>query len=253
MAAIFRLFEGCLLVAMGTFMVTLSQSSLYWQFLNPKYSWLTLVSGIALAIIGFACLFNVQRQRKLSEFVGILVFLSLAATAVYSFDSMVETETIEGSLTTEYSANETPSVTIGGTEYVKINGAELMLAEQEGNVAAGQAYAVQGALIRSSELDQTGHVGVGRLLITCCFADSIGVVTLVKVTNPEAYSPGAWVRVLGVVEEGKSLPGQNIVLNGALTGVRSERFVLRADEVEERKVEGVPFIFEIRNEAPYAY
>jgi len=45
MAALFRMIEACLLCAMGAFMVVLSQSSIYWQFFNPKYSWLTFVSG----------------------------------------------------------------------------------------------------------------------------------------------------------------------------------------------------------------
>jgi len=238
---------------MGTFMVVLSQSSVYWQFLNPKYSWLTLISGTALVIIGFACLINTQRQRKMSEFIGILIFLLLAGTAIVSFDYMVEPDFGSGSLTREHTVDETPTVKLGNTEYVKINSAELVLGEQEGTVMAGQAYAVQGAVIRSKKLDQEGYIALGRLNITCCFADSIGVVTLVQVSNPESYSHGTWARVLGVLEEGVPLPGETIVLNGALTGVRSEKYILRAAEVTEQPVEGVPFIFEIRDKAPFAY
>lgn len=253
MATLFRLIEACLLVAMGTFMAVLSQSGIYWQFLNPKYSWLTLVSGIVLSVIGFACLLNTQRQRKVSEFIGIVAFLLLAGTSITTFEYTVEGELGGGSLTREYAVESEPTVVVDGTEYVKINGAELLLGEEGGFVSAGQAYAVQGVVVRTPELDQAGYITLGRLNITCCFADSIGVVTLVKVENPESYAHGTWVRALGVLEEAVVLPGQAIVLDGALTGIRSEKYVLLAAEVKEQPVEGVPFIFEVRDKAPFAY
>lgn len=255
MAVMFRFIEACLIVGMGTFMAVLSQSSLYWQFLNPKYSWLTLVSGIILTIIGFACLLNTQRQRKVSEFLGVVIFLALAVTAItsFSYEVMEDPDEYGGSLTQEYGVDDSPSVLSGGMEFVKINAAELLKGEQEGFVTAGQAYAVQGAVIRTPELDEVGYIGLGRLNITCCFADSIGVVTLVKVADPQAHVHGTWARALGVLEEGAPLPGKTIVLNGALTGVRSHELFLRALEVKEHPVEGVPFIFEVRSQAPFAF
>lgn len=252
MAAIFRLTEAFLLVSMGAFMAVLSQSSMYWQFINPKYSWLTLVSGVVLAITGFGSLINTQRQRKVSEFVGILVFLFLAGTALTSFDYMREGD-LGGSLTMESVADALPSVVVGDTEYTKINGAELLLGEQGGFVSAGQAYAVQGAVVRTPELDQAGFIALGRLNIICCFADSVGVVTLVKVANPEGFEHGSWARALGVLEEGTVLQGKSIIISGSLTGTRSEKHFLRATEVKEQSVAGLPFIFEVRDQVPFAY
>lgn len=253
MSALYKLIEACLLVAMGTFMAVLSQSNIYWQFINPKYSWLTLVSGVVLTVIGFASLLNHQKQRKVSEFLGVLVFLFLAGTAVVSFGDTVESG-FGGSLTSSgYESTGEPSVTLDGVEYIKINGAELLLAEKEGAVSVGQPYAVQGAVIRSPKLDEAGYIGLGRLNITCCFADSIGVLTLVRVSTPDEHVHGTWVRVLGELEEGVPIPGEAIVLDGTLTGVRSDQFSLRAVEIAEQPVEGVPFIFEVKEQAPYAY
>lgn len=256
MPMLLRMTESCLLVAMGSFMAVLAQSSIYWQFINPRFSTVTLVSGVALIAIGFATLFDTHRRRTMGQCLGFLVFLGLAATAVFQFDSMgMASAPLEGEtgLSMEYAGEDTADVVFDGVSYVKINVAELLNAEGEGEVTPGQAYAVQGAVIRSPELDRAGCIGVGRLLITCCFADSSGVVALVKVDDPDTHAAGSWVRVLGTIEQGVPFAGDTITLSGALTGVKSEQFVIRAVAVEERAVEGVPFIFEIRSEAPYAF
>lgn len=253
MAALQRMIESCLLVAMGGFMAVLSQSSLYWQFLNPQYSLLTLVSGIILLIIGFVCLFHTERKRKVSEFVGVVVFLVLAGTAITTFEYGGEPTQHAGSLNMEYNDDGSPTITVAGQEYVKINLAELLNAEPQGKIVAGQAYAIQGAVVRSDELDRAGYIALGRLVISCCFADSTAAVSLVKVDDPSLYVAGSWVRVLGVTEEQTPFPGKTITLSGALVGSRSERFVLRANEVSEQPVQGVPFVFEIREEQPFAY
>ncbi len=45
MNTLLRFIETFLLVTMGTFMVWLAFSSSYWQFINPKYAWLTITAG----------------------------------------------------------------------------------------------------------------------------------------------------------------------------------------------------------------
>ncbi|NDV25275.1 hypothetical protein [Desulfovibrio sp. JC010] len=254
MAGLLRFLESLLLVGTGTFMVVLSCSSYYWQFLNPKYSWLTFVTGVVLSVVGGVCLFNWERQRKISELLGIVVFLGLAYTAVVSFEYMGEDDyglAESGGLTGEFHAEIKPAVDYGGVEYTKINLAEMLAVEEF--VSAGDAYAVQGLVLRTPELDRAGFIGVGRLFITCCFADSTAVVCLVKVDTPDQFKEGAWVRVLGTLEKGVPALEKSLTIKGALNAVRSDTFVLKAVEVEEHPVEGMPFIFDVKTEPPFEY
>lgn len=257
MTTILRFTEACLLIAMGTFMGVLALSDAYWQFLNPAYSWLTLTSGVAITVVGFGCLFNTQRRRKVSELLGVVVFLGLAVTSL-AMPNVFEGEgTVDTSLSRPYvegsESSGEPTVTVDGTEYVKINVAELVVGEMDGWLDAGGAYAIQGAVVRTEELDQHGYIGVGRLMITCCFADSTGVVSLVKVDDPESFQTGAWVRAMGILEEGSPFPGQIIHVRGALTAFRSEKYVFNAAKVEPFPMDGVPFVFEIRDKMPFAF
>ena len=253
MAVLFRVLESLLLTGAGAFMVVLANTSYYWQFLNPKYSWLTGLSGAILSIVGAACILNKERQSKISELLGIVVFLSLAGVAVHSFEYAGEDNywTPSGGLTGEFMAEIDPVVSYDGVEYVKINVAELLVIESE--LSAGEAYAIQGLVLRSEELDRRGYIGVGRLFITCCFADSTAVVSLVEVDEPEKYEAGSWVRVLGVL--GAEVPSfdKNLTIKGALSAVRSDTFTLKAVEVEESSVEGMPFIFDVKTERPFEY
>lgn len=254
MAVLLRMIEACLLVAMGSFMAVLSQSSMYWQFLNPRYAWLTLGAGAVLVVVGFGCFFNTTRKRRVTELLSIVAFLLLVWVAL-TMTPFFTDEALSpfGDLAGDSFDKPAPTVEIDGDEYIRINVAELYVGEQEGTVTPGQAYAMQGTVLRTKELDQAGYIGLGRLLIQCCFADAVGVVSLVKVDDPGAYKEGAWARVAGVVEKGTPFPGSSITVKGALTLVRSERFSLRAESVEETKMEGLPFIFEIRPAPPYAY
>ena len=162
MAGLLRLLESVLLIGAGAFMVTLSRSSYYWQFLNPKYSWLTLVTGSVLAIVGTACLLNKERQRKVSELLGIAVFLGLAGVAISSFEYPGKDDFADygaapsGGLTGEFHVEVEPAVAYGGVEYLKMNLAETLAVEE--SLSAGDAVAVQGLILRSDELDRAGFI-----------------------------------------------------------------------------------------------
>ncbi|WP_415716726.1 hypothetical protein [Maridesulfovibrio sp.] len=258
MAVLIRFIESFLLIFMGSFMAMLARSPIYWQFIHPKYSWLTFVSGVILIIVGFGCFFHTQRKRKVSELLGVLSFLVLAGTAITTSGSLGMPETKPsmggGGFTMEYPEEKiSPTMEIGGREYTKINVAELLLGESEGFVKPGNRFAIQGTVVRAPELDREGYICVGRLLITCCFADSTAVLTPVKVDDPERYQSGAWVRAVGTIEEKVLLPGMSFTLPGALTAVRSDIYIMHAIEVEEVSVEGVPFIFDIQGQAPFSY
>lgn len=267
MALLFRLFEASLLAAMGVFMVGFALSDAYWQILNPKYSWLTFVAGLAIVLVGIGGFFHTGRRPKLTEVLSIAVFLCLALVALLAPHSLVggsfETEEpvrngggyAGGSLTLHYEeeAAPLPVVTFEGETYTRMNLAELLAGEEGGWVQAGGRYAVQGAVLRTPEMDAVGYIGIGRLFIYCCFADAVGVVALVKVDRPEEYRTGSWVRTLGVLSKGKPFPGLSMRMVGSLSTARSEQFVLHGVEVEKAPMEGVPFILDIKKESPFSY
>lgn len=258
--ALARLAEACLLAGAGAFMVALAVSSGYWQYLNPRYSWLTLAAGACVLALAFAALADGRRRRRPTELAGLAVFLCLALasqTLPGMLAAPVASSSVQGGLTfsDDYGSAEAeePVVSFAGREYVRINAAELIAGESGGWVREGGLFAVQGGVARTPELDRAGLVAVTRLFISCCFADAAGVVALVRVDDPEAFAPGTWVRVLGRMAPAPPLPDTEIAIYGALSAIRSDRFVLVAENVETPEFTGVPYLFEIRSEPPFAY
>jgi len=284
MAAVVRFIEACLLAAMGAFMVALALSSGYWQYLNPKYSWLTLVAGGCVMTLGFAALLDGHRRRKGTELAGLTVFLGLAVASQMLPGMLADSGPAmpgRGGLSFsggfggvrsdgydsefgggygpgfgggyEDDLDAEPVVAHAGQEYVKINVAELIAGESGGWVRQGDLFAVQGGLARTPELDRAGLVAVTRLFISCCFADAAGVVALVRVDDPESFAPGSWVRVLGRVMPVPAVEATRISIFGALTAIRSDRFALLAENIETQEFTGIPYLFEIRSRQPFAY
>lgn len=255
MPGFLRLVQACLLAAMGTFMVTLALSPNYWQFLNPKYSWLTLTSGVLLTLVSFGCIIHRTRRARFDEMSALGVFLLLATLAI-TLPNNLFTQTpggeTEGSFTGTWPEVGPPTMSIDGTEYIRINSAELIMGETEGWVQPGNQYVVQGMVARSPELDQAGYIAVGRLFIACCFADASGVATLVEVDDPTSYDPGQWVQAAGILAPMKN-PGGTLSMTGALSAITSEQYGLTDTTVTTSGQPSVPFVFEIRKEAPFAY
>ncbi|MFH1915498.1 MAG: hypothetical protein ABIK45_14645 [Pseudomonadota bacterium] len=283
MAALVRLMEVCLLATMGAFMVALATSPGYWQYLNPKYAWLTLVAGGCVMILGLGALLDSQRRRKGTELAGLAIFLGLAVASQVLPGKLFEpgpTMPQRGGLSFFGGAGGVheggydagfgggtgvgfgggyedddlePVEILDGREYVKINVAEMIAGESGGWVREGDLFAVQGGLARTPELDRAGLVAVTRLFISCCFADAAGVVALVRVEDPESFTPGTWVRVLGRVVPVPVVEETRVSIFGALTAIRSDRFALQAENVETPEFTGVPYLFEIRSSQPFAY
>lgn len=253
-----RITQSLLLVCMGGFMACLALSSSYWMFLNPKYSPLTLTTGLIIMVLGCAGLFNTQRKPGWSELLALAVFLCLAGSSSLTLSAIYK-EPPQGLTGTEFDApalsdDSEPVLTIRDQEYLKINLAELLAGESEGRTKPGGLYAFQGSVLRSPALDKAGYIGVGRLLIICCFADAIGVVYLVEVEDPDGYPSGAWVRAAGEIQQTTPTPiDDTIAIAGALATVQSENYVLQAVEVEELPQADMPYIFEVRNSAPFAF
>ena len=77
-----HLLEACLLTGMGVFMAVFAWSDRYWQFINPKYSWLTFAAGLLIVLAGLARFRRPGRTPRPSEMLSIAVFLGIALTAL---------------------------------------------------------------------------------------------------------------------------------------------------------------------------
>ncbi|WP_419786180.1 hypothetical protein [Pseudodesulfovibrio sp.] len=262
MGTLLRLLEALLLTGMGAFMVWLSGSSIYWQLLNPRYSWLTLTAGAIFVLLGIAHLFHAGCKGRVAQLLSIAIFLGLTGMAVLGPDTFTPPSPppgggyTGGSLTRSYDDEAPPpqpAITVDGVTYTRLNLAELLAGEDGGWTRENERYAVQGTVLRSPELDKAGYIAVVRLYVYCCFADAVGVVALVAVDDPTGYRQGTWVRVLGTLTRGAPFPGQTFNVTGAFSTARSDTYVITADQVKETAIEGVPFILDINREPPFAY
>ncbi len=281
-ASLLPLARACFLAGMGAFMIMLSVSPMYWRFLNPKYAWLSLGTGVAIALVGVGSLCIPQTARRswgvvAGELAAVGVFLGLALTAVTvpnPFSIPVPSVASEDGFIQDAGTfvlhDAPPPATFSGAEpavreahsarllladgeYVRINIAELLAAEGTDSVSAGQRYVVRGGVVRTPELDAAGYIGVGRLLITCCFADAAGVAYLVRVENPQAWPHGGWVETAGILRPRDAKSPASVPVRGALSAIISDKYVLEAQKVESGHMPDIPFIFSVHRAEPYAF
>lgn len=269
MASLLRFCEACLLCAVGSFMLVLASSSEYWRFIHPKYAWISFTAGAAITILGGASLFNRRKQAKASELAALLLFCVIAFAATNlptpfmggipdnaALDDLGPDEPPLSFTGLPEPAPEdlAPRLTIKGKEYVKINEAELIFLDGEHRAKPGDGFAIQGSVVRTKELDKAGVIAVARLFISCCFADATATAYLVKVDAPEAFANGQWVRAAGRIQPTtEALKHITLPVPGAITTVIGENYLLHADDVRPSPPTGLPFLFEMKPQEPYAY
>lgn len=251
--------QSLLLIGTGTFMLALSLSDTYWHLLNPKYSWLTFSAGLVITVLAFAGLLARSRKPVLSELICLLLFLTLALASVSLPNPFFPAELASPDFDlpdfsgSEASAPE-PRVTINGAEYIRINPGELLVLEDTGKLNSGDRYQVQGQVIRTPEMDRTGHLAVSRLLITCCIADAVSLAYLIKVDDPNDFESGEWVRSAGVIlRERPALKEPLLAVTGTLPAISSEKFVILSERTVPAAPVGPHFLFEIREQEPFAF
>ncbi len=268
MASFLRLCETCLFCLIGSFMVVLACSSEYWRYIHPKYSWLSITAGSIIILLGIATFFNRSKKARASELIAFLIFCIIAFASTSLPTPFMGAEHEAGledlgpeepplsftGLPEPTQEQQSPRLTIDGKEYIKINQAELIVLDGDKRVQPGDRYVIQGSVVRTPVLDASGVVAVARLLITCCFADAAATAYLVNVPSPEAFENGEWVRVAGRIQtEAESLKQITLPVPGAITTVIGENYMLQSDEIQPDKPTGLPFLFQIRNQEPYAY
>jgi hypothetical protein len=252
MSSFLRWSQGLLLILLGGFMLTLVTTGNAWQFLNPKFQWLTGSTGAGLMLCGaFLPLSPFCRPRP-GTVLALAAFLLVAGLAGQNLTSPGGPA---GFASPAPAAPPEPSrLSENGQEYIKINTAELYLLGEAEPPSMGSRYAVQGMALRAGELDVRGELALVRLSIVCCLADALAVGLRVTGVVAGDVPAGAWVRICGrLAPADPASPNPTLTLPGVVTTMLSERITLAAEAVEVIEPPQVPYMFEFHDREPYAY
>jgi uncharacterized repeat protein (TIGR03943 family) len=243
--------EGFILLALGLAMSGLVQSDTYWLYLNPKFKWLTLTTGIVLMLLGLISAFR-NRRPNLYRMVVFVVFGIIAGVG-YLLPN--PTAPAFSSSLTEPADRVESRLTLGGQEFIKINLGELFnISEVEEADKMGEHYVTRGVVKRSPELDEKGQFVLFRVFMWCCFADAVAVGFRVSYDHPHELRDGQWAKVYGKLRQLPSeLPELNVSVEGITSKALNKIYGIAAHTVEEIDPPPIPFMFEFRKSEPYAY
>jgi hypothetical protein len=259
--------DGLCLICLGGLMAALARSGLYWYFLNPRFSMLTLCAGVLLLLVGLVLLVRPLPSKatpgRLWRQAVLLGFLSLAATAW----GQAASEPLPGAanpaaaentaLAPESEAPADPHPVKNGAEYLRLNLAELYIMLDKGRTDLPPRFALRAVVVRAPELDARGHVLLKRTAVVCCLADSMELSFLVRGAGLERAKSGDWVEVFGSLEP---LPDADADLlkatpkaEGPSLSLTYPKSRIQADLVEPIPAPAFPYLFEFREAEPFAW
>jgi uncharacterized repeat protein (TIGR03943 family) len=243
--------EGFILFALGLAMSGLVESDTYWLYLNPKFKWLTLTTGIVLMLLG---LISALRNRR-PNFSRIVLFLFFGTIAGIGYLMPNPTSPAFSSSLTEPADKVESRLTLGGQEFIKINLSELYnISESAETSKIGEHYVMRGIVKRSPELDEKGQFVLFRVFMWCCFADAVAVGFRVSYDHPEELRDSQWVNVYGKLRLLPSeLPEPKVPVQGITSKALNKGYEIAAYKVEEIDPPVIPFMFDFRKSEPYAY
>lgn len=250
-----RLGRGAALAALGGAMLHLAQAENYWMFLNPRFQMLTGGSGLVLVLLGAAV--ALARGRRCTA-PGAATMVLMAALTLAAQQASLPKAPEHTPLTGPTEAQEleespAPRITVDGTEYVRLNLAELLVgAMPDSGITAPRHFAARGMVVRLPELDARGAFVLVRVQIVCCLADAVGVGFVVHApgTAPET---GTWVEVRGSLEPLGPDPAPQVAFPGVIGVLLGEEHAVAAASVEPVAAPSVPFIFTMHDQEPFAY
>jgi hypothetical protein len=259
--------DGLCLLCLGGLMSALARSNMYWYFLNPKFSMLTLCAGALLLLVGFVLFLRPLPSQatpgRLWRQAVLLGFLSLAATswsqaASEQFTGAANPASTDGvALAPEPEAPADPHPVKNGAQYLRLNLAELYIMLDKGRTDLPPRFALRAPVLRTPELDARGHVLVRRTAVVCCLADSLDLGFLVRGDGLEGVKNGEWVEVFGALEP---LPASDADLlklvpkgKGPSLSLTYPKARIRADIIEPTPAPEFPYLFEFRETEPFGW
>lgn len=274
--------DGLGLAGLGGFMLWLSASSVYWQYLNPKYRPLTVASAVVLLGLGLVAALRTSRRESFGAAVRPLIYFGFLALGLASAELKFEVKTRPAQDDIQYrlvvapppldpSAVEEPYLdpartsdavkdaasgraTLAGAEYVPLNIGELFGLTTNGTIREPNRFVVRGIAVRDERLAKRGEFAVVRAAVYCCLADAIGVGFRVLEPLPAGLPDGAWVRLyceLTPSDTPKAV--QTVRRKGLFVTSLHKDYALKAVHVEPIDPPGDPYMFQWRESEPFAY
>jgi uncharacterized membrane protein YcgQ (UPF0703/DUF1980 family) len=144
---------------------------------------------------------------------------------------------------------------VDGIEYIKINLAELyMLSEKEGPFRIGTHYVVRGMVKRSPTLDSSGQIALIRNAVFCCLADSVAMGFRMQSSDVDKLADGQWVEVYGTLSRlAEELPDHALQTEGLHLTLLNESYTLTPSKIVSIEAPEIPFMFDFKEQEPYAY
>ncbi|MCB2227351.1 MAG: hypothetical protein KQH53_11795 [Desulfarculaceae bacterium] len=250
--------EGLILTGLGLCMIQLAFSQDYWMLLNPSFRWLTGTAGGLLALCGLAAALITGRRAGLVRPLLLGLLLALAISWDLGAWSQPGVGTGGAAFNPQQRQRIASRLQHGGHEYIKINLAELfLLAEQAPEAWADKRYVFRGQVVNTAKLSAKKHFAVVRLSVWCCLADAVWVGFAVSLPpGAELPGQGQWVRIYGRLVARQGAPDQSeAVMDKAtnrLTAINS-RCLFRSEALVPIKMPRPPYMFQTRQQEPYAY
>ncbi len=237
--------EGLIITVIGLYMGLLVLFGDYWRYMNPRFKWLTGTTAALLFLMGTIAAFFPTRQPKLSRIVIFLLFVRLLTVADLGI-----------SLAPRLGMDLQPSrVSVEGTEFIRINLAELYaLAERRDPAQTTAHYAVRGMVRKSEALESSGQFALVRTAVFCCLADSLFMGLRIQDNETDSLTDGEWVEVYGTLRPlPHKLPDPGLPPVGIHMTILCDSHALIPSKIVRIKEPEVPFIFEFKDREPYAF
>lgn len=259
------MFDGLCLVFLGGLMASLALSAQYWFFLNPRFKTLTLACGAGLALVG---LIPLLRPRPGKASVGRLsrqaVFLGFLSLSAYAWEQAAKAP-MPGAFGTDPAGMPTaardsepqtsPVVDLGGVRYTRLNLAELYIMVDKGRTDYPEHVAMRILVEPEPGLEKHGLALATRTTVVCCLADSMQLGFLAA--GLKGVEPGQWVEVFGRLrpldDAGKASLKDVAKGEGPSLKVVNPKFLLAVERVEQTPAPSFPYLFEFREQPPFAW
>lgn len=259
--------DGLTLLCLGGLLAALAQSPQYWYFLNPRFSTLTLASGVLLGLVGLVPLLRPRPGRatitRLVRQAAVLGFLCLAAyaweqAATAPFPGVFSAPDEAQALFQPTGGAEpaaAPLVTKNGAEYVRLNLAELYIMLDKGRTDYPKRFAMRVQLSEEPALKQLGLGVLTRTAVVCCLADSMQLGFLAQ--GLKGMDTNGWLEIYGRLEPMD--PAGEQALRAVAQGeglslkVVNPKFRVVVEAAEPIGPPSFPYLFEFREEPPFAW
>lgn len=265
--------DGGCVALMGGLLAGLALSPQYWFFLNPRFKPLTLAGGVALALVGLAPALRPRPGRATTgRLLRQALFLGFLSLAAYAWEQATSAPDLSGLSSQPGQAGagglgsypqqqepraETPAEpqpVRGGRQYVRLNLAELYIMVDKGRSDYPERFALRAQVAGGPGLTE-GWSLLTRTAVVCCLADSMELGFLA--TGLNEARPGQWVEVFGRLEplgaDGDAALNTLPEGRGLAIKAVNPKFRVVVEHAEPTAPPSFPYLFEFREEPPFAW